>query len=76
MAAVEAAAEYRIYVSAYEDGRGAVRVASGPEPRLELTRLPVGTALYLFATSVDAEGRESEPSEAERILLIDEFEFR
>ncbi len=73
---VEGAREYRIYVAAYEDGSGAVRIARGEEPALTVRRLQPGLELYLFAAYTDAEGRESKPTPAHRILLIDDFPFR
>ncbi len=73
---VTEAREYRIYVAAYEDGRGAQVIARGAEPTLTVRRLQPGFPLYLFATWVDAEGRESRPTAARRILLVDEFPFR
>ncbi len=73
---IEGAQEYRVYVSAYEDGRGAERIVSGAEPVLDASNLQPGIELFLFATYVDADGSESRPTEARRILLKDDFPFR
>ncbi len=73
---VEGAKEYRIYVAAYEDGRGAERIAHGADPLLNVSRLQPGFPLYLFATYVDADNKESKPTAAQRILLVDDFPFR
>ncbi len=73
---VDGAKEYRVYVAAYEDGRGAARIAHGAEPTLTASRLQPGFPLYLFATYVDADNKESKPTEAHRILLVDDFPFR
>lgn len=73
---VDGAREYRIYVAAYEDGSGAERIARDGEPTLTVTRLQPGFPLYLFATYMDADNKESKPSEPQRILLADDFPFR
>ncbi len=73
---VAGAKEYRVYVAAYEDGAGAERIAHGAEPSLTVSRLQPGFPLYLFATYVDADNKESKPTGARRILLADDFPFK
>jgi len=76
IAPVAGAKEYRIYVAAYESGAGAQVMAKGPEPQLMVTRLRPEVALYLFASVVGADGKESKPSKARRILLRDDFPMK
>jgi len=73
---VEGAAEYRAWVAAYPDGRGAQVFAKGPDPKLLLRRLKPNLTLYFFATYLDAEGKESKPSAAHRSVLKDEFPMK
>jgi len=73
---IEGAKEYRVYVAAYEDGRGATRIAQGAEPKLTVSRLQPKFPLYLFATYIDADGKESRPTPHRRILLVDDFPFK
>jgi len=73
---IEGAKEYRVYVAAYEDGRGATRIAQGAEPKLTVSRLQPKFPLYLFATYTDADGKESRPTPHRRILLVDDFPFK
>jgi len=73
---VEGAGEYRVYVAAYEDGRGAERIAQGAEPTLTVGRLQPKVPLYLFATYVDGAGKESKPTPARAILLKDDFPYK
>jgi len=73
---VSGAVEYRVYVSAYADGAGAEMMAQGEEPELLVTKLRPEVPLYLFATYLDAERRESPPSPARRVLLKDEFPMK
>lgn len=63
-------------MAAYEDGRGAEVCAKGDEPTLLVSRLQPNFPLYLFATYVDAAGKESRPTPARRILLVDDFPFK
>ena len=64
---------YNIYVSAYEDGTGASRLASGPEPTQLVRRLRAEFPLYFFATYTNMRRQESKPSEVQRLLLEDDF---
>jgi hypothetical protein len=43
---------------------------------LLVSRLQPNFPLYLFATYVDAAGKESRPTPARRILLVDDFPFK
>jgi len=73
---VSGATEYRVYVSAYADGAGAEVMAKAAEPELLVTKLRPEVPLFLFATSLDADKRESLPSPARRVLLKDEFPMK
>ena len=81
VAAVPGAQSYKIWLSAYPDGAGAK--AAGAEQERDLppgTLLVRGLApavpLYLFATYLDADGKESKPSSARKVVLKDEFPFK
>ena len=81
VAAVPGAQSYKIWLSAYPDGAGAK--AAGAEQERDLppgTLLVRGLApavpLYLFATYLDADGKESKPSPARKVVLKDEFPFK
>ena len=76
IAPVAGAAEYRVYVAAYEDGRGAKTMASGSEPELLVRKLRPEVPLYLFVTYLDADKAQSKPSAARRVLLRDEFPMK
>jgi len=77
---VKSAKSYKIWVSAYPDGAGAKEVRVTPsedDPSNLLVRgLAASVPLYLFATSVDQEGRESKPSSVRKVILKDEFPFK
>jgi len=73
---VEGAAEYRVYVAAYEDGRGSKVLASGTEPEILVKSLRPEVPLYLFVTTVDQDKKESKPSAARRVVLKDEFPMK
>jgi len=70
---VEGAKEYRIYVSAYETGAGAVRRAASKEPTFLVLNLRAEFPIHFFATYVDKDGKESKPSKAVTKVLKDEF---
>lgn len=83
-----AAASYRGYVAAYPDGRGAKPLAvdqksggkwakSITQPNLLLfDKLQAARPMYVFVTSVDADGKESKPSAIREVILKDEFPFK
>ena len=73
---VEGAKEYRVYVSAHENGAGAQQMGKGDKPQTLITGLRPEFPLYLFATYVDKDGKESKPSEARRILLKNDFPMK
>ena len=73
---VAGAKEYRVYVSAYADGAGAQVMAKGAEPEILVTRLGPELPLHLFASYMDADGKESKPSPGRRIVLKDEFPMK
>jgi len=67
---------YRVYLSLYEDGRGAELISHPARPVNDdslITGLKPGVPLYLFLTRVDAEKRESPPSPAFRLVTEDNF---
>ncbi|MBI4025452.1 MAG: hypothetical protein HY360_10765, partial [Verrucomicrobia bacterium] len=75
--AVSGAKSYDVWVSPYPDGRGAICLAQGwTEPGKLLTGLNANTALYLFVTYTDQNGKISRPSAAKHILLKDDFPFK
>ncbi len=75
-----AAKSYKIWLSAYPDGAGAKPAPVTPEegePGSLLVRgLAPAVPLYLFATYLDEEGKESKPSPARKVVLKDEFPFK
>jgi len=72
--AVEGAATYDVWVSPYPDGQGALLLGKGwTESGQLLTGLRPETDFYLFLGYQDAEGRQSKPSQAHKILLHDIF---
>jgi hypothetical protein len=73
---VSGAKEYRVYVSAYESGAGAKPMAKGAQPLVPVAGLRAEVPLWIFATSVDAQGRESKPTAAKRLLLKDDFPMK
>jgi len=73
---VPGAQKYRIYVSAYPDGRGAVKMAESAEPKVLVRRLRPDYPLYLVATYINQDRKESKPSAARRILLKDDFPMK
>jgi len=77
---VAGAQKYTVYVSAYEDGRGAQAAGQGRNPQNPSTvwvgRLQPAIPMYFFATWTDAEGRESKPSAPRKTVLRDEFPFK
>ncbi|HEV7405713.1 MAG TPA: hypothetical protein VGO11_22405, partial [Chthoniobacteraceae bacterium] len=82
------AASYRGYVAAYADGRGAKPLAvdqkssskwakSITQPNVLLfDKLQPARPMYVFVTSIDAEGKESKPSPIREVILKDEFPFK
>ncbi len=76
MEPVESATQYRVYASAYEDGRSATVLARGDEPTLLVRRLRPEMPIYLFGTYVDDKRQESKPSEVKRVLLSDDFPMK
>ena len=80
VAAVPGAQSYKIWLSAYPDGAGAkaagVTPASDAPHSLLVRGLAPAVPLYLFATYLDADGKESKPSPARKVVLKDEFPFK
>ena len=70
---VEGAKEYRIYVSAYESGAGAVRQTTSKELTFLVLNLRPEFPIHFFATYVDKDGKESKPSKVLTKVLKDEF---
>ncbi|NQU39880.1 MAG: hypothetical protein HQ523_08015 [Lentisphaerae bacterium] len=73
MKPVDAAQQYNVYVSAYEDGAGAMSMAKGAEPALLVRGLRPEFPLYVFVTYTDQKRQESKPSAIKRLLLKDDF---
>jgi hypothetical protein len=73
---VEEAKEYRVYVSAHESGANGQPMGKGDRPQVLVAGLRAECPLYVFATYVDKEGKESKPSEARRILLKNDFPMK
>jgi hypothetical protein len=73
---VEGAKEYRVYVSAHESGVGAQQMGKADKPLVLVTGLRAEYPLFLFATYVDKDGKESKPTEAKRVLLKDDFPMK
>lgn len=77
---VAGARQYTVYVSAYEDGRGAQAAGQVRDPQQPFTiwvnRLQPAIPMYFFATWTDKEGRESKPSTPRKTVLRDEFPFK
>lgn len=80
---------YKGYVSAHPDGRGAQALAitqkttgnrfvsSIKAPNIVLfDGLRAATPMYIFATTVGPDGKESKPSAIREVLLKDEFPFK
>jgi hypothetical protein len=84
---IEDAEEYRGYVSAYPDGRGAQALAINRKSDAGWARyleepgmlfypgLQPARPMYLFVTWLDTEGKESKPSDIREVILRDEFPF-
>jgi hypothetical protein len=77
---VQGAKQYTIYVSAYEDGKGA-KAAAGKAGAVDPTvvwvnKLQPSIPMYFFASYTDQDGKESKPSAARKTVLRDEFPFK
>ncbi|MDA0840292.1 MAG: hypothetical protein O2857_21190 [Planctomycetota bacterium] len=71
---VEGAKSYDIWVSPYQDGKGAMKLGSAwPESGKLLTGLRQDTDFYLFLVVTNAEGKLSRPSTPYKIHLKDIF---
>jgi len=76
---VPGAAAYKVYVAAYADGRGAKAMGAPLKDKpatVHLRGLQPGIPLYLFATTVDAQKKESKPSPLRKTVLKDEFPMK
>lgn len=73
IAPVAGAKEYQVWVSAYEDGRGAMPMLKTPLTEPLVNRLRPGMPLYFFVTYTDADGKSSKPSAVATVTLKDEF---
>jgi hypothetical protein len=76
---VAGAQKYTVYVSAYEDGTGAMAAAGRVEPDPSLifvSKLQPAIPMYFFVTYTDKDGKESKPSPARKTVLKDEFPFK
>ncbi len=70
---VTGAKEYQVWVSAYEDGRGAAALKKTTETSPLVTGLKPNMPLYFFVTYTDADDKPSKPSSVQKIILKDEF---
>jgi hypothetical protein len=70
---VAGAKEYQVWVSAYDDGRGAMPMAKGPLTEPLVNRLRPGIPLHFFVTYTAEDGTTSKPSPVATITLKDEF---
>lgn len=76
---VDGAKSYRVYVSTEADGLGSKEMgrASSEEPNVvKISGLQPNIPMYIFATYLDAESKESKPSKARRTVLKDEFPMK
>ncbi|MBI2191942.1 MAG: hypothetical protein HYU36_08160 [Planctomycetes bacterium] len=73
---VEGVKEYQVWVSAYEDGRGAVAHLKTKETEPLVTGLKPNVPLYFFVTYTDAQDKPSKPSAVRRTVLKDEFPMK
>jgi len=65
---------YDVWVSPYEDGRGALQLGKGwAEPGKLLRGLRPDTDFYLFLVVTDKDGKKSKPSEPYKVRLKDVF---
>ena len=67
------ALKYNLYLTRYPDGRGADLILAGVGDHQLVSGLRPETAMYLFLTSVDAQKKESKPSQAFRLITHDKF---
>jgi len=70
---VSGAKEYQVWVSAYEDGRGALPLIKTTLTEPLVNRLRPGIPLHFYVTYTDADGKASKPSAVSTITLKDEF---
>ncbi|MHB0936062.1 MAG: hypothetical protein ACYC6A_06690 [Armatimonadota bacterium] len=77
---VEGAQKYTVYVSAYEDGTGAMPAAGKVDEQdpslIFVSKLQPAIPMYFFVTCTDKDGKESKPSPARKTVLKDEFPFK
>ncbi len=74
---IAGAAKYFIWVSAHEDGRGAVNMTpSGAQSGALVQELRPAVKFYFWATWQDAQGKTSKPSKAASTTLVDAFKER
>lgn len=64
---------YNLYLSRYEDGRGADLLRKSVKNNDLVTGLRPGIPLYFFLTGTGPDGRESQPSAAFRLITRDNF---
>ena len=79
---VPSAKQYKVWVSAYPDGKGAKAMATldapagGAAPELAIRGLKPSQKFYFYATYIDADGKESKPSKVRETVLKDEFPMK
>lgn len=64
---------YKLYLSLYEDGRGAEVIAPNAKDNDVVTGMRPDVPLYLFLTATGADKKESKPSPAARLITRDNF---
>jgi len=70
---VGGAKEYQIWVAAHKDGRGAVQIGGMEQPGGIVGGLRPAMKLYLYVTYTTEDGKQSKPSNALEIELVDAF---
>lgn len=67
------ALKYNVYLGRFPDGRGAERIVEGVSDHQLVTGLRPETKMCLFLTTVDAQQKESKPSQAFEFVTHDRF---
>jgi hypothetical protein len=65
--------KYNLYVSLFEDGRGADLLRAGVVDKQPVRGFKPGLPVYLFLTAVAKDKKESKPSPAYKLITEDHF---